>query len=370
MGPALLLNYLGQGALLLTSTQTVVNPFYEMAPRWALGPLIALSTVATAIASQALISGAFSVTHQAIMLGFLPRMTVRHTSARHIGQVYVPVVNWILLASTLLIVTGFQSSGALASAYGIAVSMTMVITTLLAHSVARRRWSFSVMGAGAITSVFLITDGAFFAANVTKIADGGWVPLVIAGVIGVLMLTWRRGRKLLEERVRRDLLPLDDFFEVMRVELPARVPGTAVFLTSNSDGAPVTLMQNFLHNRVVHRQVILLTVVTEPVPTVPANERAQIQTLDHGFVRIVAKYGFMEEPDLLLLLKGEGKLVASLENTTFFLGSETIRIREGSEMARWRKAVYAFLAKNSARAPTYFRLPAGSVIEIGCPIEM
>lgn len=370
VGPALLLNYLGQGAFLLTSSEPIVNPFYEMAPRWALAPLIALSTAATVIASQALISGAFSVTHQAIMLGFLPRMTVTHTSARHIGQVYVPVVNWLLLFCTLVIVAAFQSSGALAAAYGIAVTMTMVITTVLAHSVARGRWGFSPWLAGGITTVFLLVDGAFLAANATKFADGGWVPLVIAAVIGAIMLTWRRGRRLLEERVRGDVLPLDDFYEVMRVERPARVPGTAVFLTSNSDGAPITLMQNFLHNRVVHRQVILLTVVTEPVPAVPAQERTEISILENGFVRIVARYGFMEEPDLLQLLKDEGTLVTSLEGTTFFLGSETIRIREGGEMAHWRKALYALLAKNSARAPSYFRLPAGNVIEISCPIEM
>jgi KUP system potassium uptake protein len=370
VGPALLLNYLGQGAFVLTSKAPIVNPFFEMAPRWALAPLIALSTAATVIASQALISGAFSVTHQAIMLGFLPRMKVRHTSARQIGQVYVPVVNWLLLVCTLIIVAEFRTSGALAAAYGVAVTMTMVITTVLAHSVARRRWGFSPWLATGITTVFLIVDGAFLAANATKFADGGWVPLFIAAGISIVMLTWRRGRRLLEERVRQDVLPLDDFFEVMRVELPARAPGTAVFLTSNSDGTPTTLMQNFLHNRVVHRQVILLTVATEPVPAVPAGERTQIQTLEHGFVRIVAHYGFMEEPDLLQLLKDEGTLVTSLEGTTFFLGSETIRIRGGEDMARWRKSLYALLARNSARAPSYFRLPPSNVIEISSPIEM
>lgn len=370
VGPALMLNYLGQGALLLEHPQAISQPFFEMAPRWALLPLLLLSTLATIIASQALISGAFSITRQAIMLGLLPRMTIRHTSSHQIGQIYVPAVNWLLMISTLILVAAFGSSSQLAAAYGIAVTTTMLITTALAHVVARRLWGWSNWRAVPITAVLLAVDATFFAANVPKIIHGGWVPLVVGVALLMVMTTWRRGRKLIGDRVLAELLPLSDFFEIMRIERPARVPGTAVFMASNPNGVPSALLHNFRHNRVVHQQVILLTVRTENVPTVPDDERLIRHDLPEGFVRMVACYGFMETPNIPELLAREAINNTPLDYTSFFLGRESLRTDRSEEMNRWSMQLFAFLSRNSSPAMSFFSVPADRVVELGGQIEL
>ncbi|MEB2312036.1 MAG: potassium transporter Kup [Sorangiineae bacterium] len=368
--PALVLNYFGQGALLLTRPDAAENPFYAMAPAWALYPLVVLSTVAAIIASQAVISGAFSLTRQAIMLGFWPRVQVEHTSAREIGQIYVPVINWVLMLATIGLVLGFGSSANLAAAYGIAVTTTMVITTLLAFLVARQSWGWSLLAAGGVTAAFLIIDMAFFGANIIKVERGGWFPLVVAAGIFLLMTTWKKGRAILGKRVRGNMIPLADFYELIRVERPARVPGTAVFMTGNADGTPPALIQNFTHNRVLHKQSILLTIVTEEVARVSPAERFQVEQLEEGFVRLVGRYGFMEEPDVPALLSESGITGYSLQHTTFFMGRETL-LAEGREgMARWREVVFAAMSRNAQRATAFFNIPPDRVMEIGAQIEL
>lgn len=370
VGPALLLNYMGQGALLLKNPKLAEQAFFSLAPRWALPPLVILSTLATIIASQALISGAFSVTRQATMLGYMPRLEVRHTSEHEIGQIYVPLVNWGLMISTILLVLSFQSSTRLAAAYGVAVTTSMLITTSLAYVVARKAWKWSAPLALGVTSVFFCVDLAFFSSTILKVPQGGWVPLLVGAAMLTIMLTWHRGRTLVAERIVEEIIPTEDFVEVMHVEMPARVPGTAVFMTSNSNGTPPPLMQNFRFNRVVHKQVILLTVVSEQVPYVAESNRIAVTDLGDGFVRIVAHYGFMEQPDLTEILAREDTPSPPLEHTTFFLGREALRLTNRPGMARWRKGLYAFLLRNSARATTFFRLPSDRVIEIGGQIDL
>jgi KUP system potassium uptake protein len=368
-GPALLVNYLGQGALLISDPKAVENPFFLAAPRWALYPLVVLSVLAAVIASQAVITGSFSLTRQATMLGFWPRVEVQHTSAREIGQIYVPTINWMLMLAAIALVLGFRTSSNLAAAYGIAVTTTMVITTLLAYAVARYLWGWGLLAAGALTAVFVSVDLAFLAANALKIAHGGWFPLVVGGAIFVVMVTWKRGRELLGERIRSQIVPLEDFWELLRVELPARVPGTAVFMTSNPEGTPPALMQNFLLNRVVHQEVILLTVLTTEQPRVLPIERVSAESLQDGFKRVVARYGFMEQPDIPALLKGSHLIASSLEHCTFFLGRETVLPAVGGKMARWRQHLFAFMTRNSQRAATFFNVPTDRVMEIGSQIR-
>jgi len=274
--PALLLNYFGQGALLLRHPETVSNPFYQMAPTWALIPLLVLATCATVIASQAVISGAFSLTRQAAMLGYWPRVRILHTSAHEIGQIYVPLINWGLMVATISLVLGFGSSSNLAAAYGIAVTTTMVITTILAYEIARHRWGWSVPAAGGLTALFLMIDLSFFGANLFKIEQGGWLPLVIAAAVFIVMTTWKKGRELLGRNIRERLVPLEDFFEIMRIGPMTRVPGTAVFMTSSPNGTPPALMQLFLHSHAIHDQVILLTITIEESARVPESERLTV----------------------------------------------------------------------------------------------
>jgi len=371
VAPALMLNYLGQGALLLADPSAASHPFFRTAPAWGLIPLVILATLATIIASQALISGAYSLTRQATMLGFWPRVEIQHTSFTEIGQIYVPSINWMLMIATIALVLGFGSSSKLAAAYGIAVTTTMVITTLLAYVVARQRWGWSPLAAGALTLMFVCVDLAFFGANAVKIAHGGWVPLVIGGVIFALMTTWKKGREILGLRMRENMIPLTDFFELIRIERPARVPGTAVFMTSNADGTPPALMQNFTHNRVVHQQVILLTVVTTEQPRVMPDERVKVEDLPEGFRRVVARYGFMEQPDIPQLLEERHLEDWSVEHTTFFLGRETLlATKERAGMAIWREKLFAFMSRNSQRASTFFNVPSDRVMEVGSQIEL
>jgi KUP system potassium uptake protein len=352
--PALLIHYFGQGAFLLTNPQGVENPFFLMAPSWALYPLIALSTAATIIASQAVISGAFSLTRQASMLGFWPRVRVEHTSAQEIGQVYVPSINWALMVATVALVLGFRSSSALAAAYGIAVTLTMLITTLLAYVVARDTWGWSRFRAFGLSSLFVLIDLSFFLSNATKFADGGWFPIGVAAAILVLMTTWRHGRERLRDLLFARLVSLDDFFELLHVERIARVPGTAVYMVSYTERAPSTLMLNAFHHRAVHENVVLLTIQIEESPRINEDERVRVEPLGHGFTRIIARFGFMEQPDVPALLARKDTPTPPLEYTTFFLGRETVLAVGGPGMHRLRKMLVAFMARNAQQAQGFF----------------
>jgi KUP system potassium uptake protein len=367
--PALVINYFGQGALLVADPSAIASPFFKMAPEWALYPLIALSTAATVIASQALITGVYSLTNQATMLGFMPRVSVQHTSAQERGQIYVPAMNWLLMLTTIGLVIGFGSSTRLAAAYGIAVTLTMVITTLLAYSLAREGWGWSAPRALFVTLLFLVPELFFFGANVSKIPHGGWFPLAAGAAIFAVMTTWKRGRRILSERFQDRLVPLQDFYEIMHLERPARVPGTAVFMTSAAAGTPPPLLHNFVHNRVVHQHIVLLTIVTDQSAHVPAVTRCSREELELGFVRLIARYGFMEQPDVPQLLIEQG-LIKSVDHTTFFLGRETMMATAKAGMARWRIHLFSFLTRNAAPATRFFRIPPDRVMEIGAQIEL
>jgi KUP system potassium uptake protein len=368
--PGLFLNYLGQGALLIRDPKALEHPFFKLAPEWGLYPLVALSTLATVIACQALISGVYSLSRQATMLGVLPRVNVKHTSAEERGQIYVPTVNWLLLIATILLVLEFRSSSNLAAAYGIAVSLTMLITSVLTFFLVRHRWRWSLPLAIGITGIFIIPEAAFTAANLTKVAHGGWVPLVIAAGLYMIMFTWKRGREILAIRFREQLLPLSDFFDLMRVELPKRVPGTAVFMTSSLEGTPQALLHNFTHNRVVHQHVMLLTVVTDEAAHVAERDRYKLEEMPEGFMRMTARYGFMEQPDVPTLLTQAKLLGAGYEGFTFFLGRETMIATNRPGMARWRMHLFTFLARNSQPATKFFNIPPDRVMEIGTQIEL
>jgi KUP system potassium uptake protein len=366
--PALLLNYFGQGALLLRDPGAARNPFFLLAPDWALYPLVVLSTAATVIASQALISGVYSMTRQASMLGLLPRMNVLHTSAQQEGQVYVPVINWLLMLVTIGLVLGFQSSSRLAAAYGIAVSLSMIITTLLAYTVVQA-WGWSPLRAAAVTGVLLTIEGTFLAANVEKIAHGGWFPLLLAAGLCLLMTTWNRGRLLLAERFRKELLPLTDFFEKITTSAPLRVPGTAVFMTGQLQGTPPALLHNYRHNHVLHENVILLTILTEDAARVPNSERVTVEPAAPGFWRVIGRYGFMEQPDAPDLVLRSG-LLTKLDEVTFFLGREHLIVAEHGLGQRWRIALFSFLARSSQPATRFFNIPPDRVMEIGTQIAL
>ena len=368
--PALLLNYFGQGALLLVHPEAIKNPFYLMAPRWALYPLVIMATMATIIASQAVISGAFSLTRQATMLGFWPRVQIQHTSAKEIGQIYVPSINWVLMLATIGLVLGFKSSTNLAAAYGIAVTTTMVITTALAYIVARHVWGWKLWTSVSLTVFFLVIDLAFFGANLIKVEQGGWFPLMVAGGVFLLMTTWQKGRQVLGAQIREKIVPLDDFFELMRIERPHRAPGSAVFMTSNPAGTPPALLHNFQHNRVVHEQVMLLTIVTEEVSHVDDADRVSVEELPEGFVRIIAHYGFMEDPDLVALILREDTPTPPIQHTTFFLGRETLLAEGRHGMSRWREQIFAYMSRNALRATAFFNVPPERVMELGSQVEM
>ncbi len=368
--PALLLNYFGQGALLLDHPEAIRNPFYLMAPRWALYPLVIMATMATIIASQAVISGAFSLTRQATMLGFWPRVQIQHTSAKEIGQIYVPSINWVLMLATIGLVLGFKSSTNLAAAYGIAVTTTMVITTALAYIVARHVWGWKLWTSLSLTIFFLVIDLAFFGANLIKVEQGGWFPLLVASGVFLLMTTWQKGRQVLGQQIRERIVPLEDFFELMRIERPHRAPGSAVFMTSNPTGTPPALLHNFQHNRVVHEQVMLLTIVTEEVSHVEDAERVSVEELPEGFVRIVAHYGFMEDPDLVALILRDDTPTPPIQHTTFFMGRETLLAEGRHGMSRWREQIFAYMSRNALRATAFFNVPPERVMELGSQVEL
>ncbi len=370
--PALLLNYFGQGALLLTNPDAASHPFYAMVPTWALIPMVVLATCATIIASQAVITGSFSLTQQAIQLGYLPRMKIVHTSAAHMGQIYVAPINWILMVSTIGLVIGFQSSSRLAAAYGVAVTTTMLITTILFFFVARTKWGWSIWSAGALCAVFFVVDVSFFLANISKILHGAWFPLVIGAVIFFVMLTWRRGREILSAGYKRRIKPFADFEESMAENPPQKISGAAVFLTSNPDAAPPALVQNVKHNRIVHADTAILHIAVEDVPRVPNSEKVDVEKLGNGFYRIVARFGFMEYPrmDNILSLARERGVEFKMESTSFFLGREKLRIAEKSAMYGWRANLFIFLARNSMDASSYFAIPPDKVIEVGVQLEV
>jgi KUP system potassium uptake protein len=372
--PALVLNYFGQGALLIADPKAIENPFYLAYPGWALYPMVVLATAATVIASQATISGAYSMTKQAIQLGFLPRMNVVQTSEREIGQIYIPAVNWLLLVVVLAAVAGFGSSTKLASAYGVAVMGTMLTTTILTFFVIRFGWGYPLALCVAATGFFLIVDLAFFSASLAKIAEGGWFPLVTGAGIYFLMLTWRRGRQLMGARQRSASMPLTMFVESLMRHPPHRVPGTAIFLTATPDATPSALLHNLKHNGVLHEQVVFLTVEILGVPWVSHEDRVWVESIGHDCWRVSVRFGFKDPTDVPHALQIARARAFDLDpmRTSYFLSRETVIpiIREDAPMALWRERLFAAMVRNAGNAADYFRLPANRVIELGSKIEI
>ncbi len=375
--PALVINYFGQGALVMRDPLAAENPFFLLAPRVMLYPLIALATMAAIIASQAMISGAFSLTQQCIQLGYSPRLTVTHTSAKEFGQIYIPEVNWALMVGCLLIVLGFRDSTSLGAAYGIAVTGTFVITTTIFTVISVTRWQWPAWKSTVFFLTFIIIDGAFFGASALKILHGGWVPLLVAVVLFTLMTSWKRGREILRERVLDIALPLDTFLEDIGRKAIHRVPGTAVFMTSEAAGVPVVLLHHLKHNKVLHETVILLSIVTDDVPEVPRAERARIEALGQGFFRVVAKYGFMESADVKEVLQKcrDSGIAARALDTSYYLGREQLIPRsgpwkkDGLTMNLVRKHLFALMSRNALSATQYFQLPPNRVVELGTQME-
>jgi KUP system potassium uptake protein len=370
--PALVLNYFGQGALLILQGQSAAQPFFMLAPAWALIPLVLVATAAAIIASQALISGAFSLTRQAIQLGYAPRLDIEHTSSHEMGQVYVPQVNWGLMVSTILIVIGFGSSGALAAAYGIAVTMTMIITALLLFVVATQRWGWPTPVAAIVIGVFLCIDVAFFGANLLKILQGGWLPIVIGAFLFTLMTTWKTGRRIVAERLTARAIPLDQFMAAVVATPPLRVPGTAVFMTAQPRGTPPALAHNLRYNKVLHEYVVVLTVTTAPRPHVAGDDHVAVESFGHGVYNVRVQYGFMQDPNVpeALRLAAAKGMDVDTEDVTFFLGRETLIVTKRPGMAIWREKVFVLLARNAVRATAFFRLPAERVVELGVQVEI
>jgi len=370
--PALLLNYFGQGALLLENPALADRPFYALAPEWFSVPLVALATVATIIASQAVISGAFSITNQAIQLGLCPRMRVVHTSSETIGQIYIPFINWLLMASTIGLVLGFRSSSRLAAAYGVAVTTTMLVTTLLFYAVARDRWGWRRPLALAPTLIFLVVDLSFFGANISKIVHGAWFPLVIGGIAYLLLSTWKSGRQALWAAKAEVEPSTKEFLQQVREAAGRRVPGQAVFMTSDANQIPSALRLSLAHLKVLHEEVALLTVEIEDVPRVPREEKVEVDDLGGGFHRVQAHFGFMEEPSVpyALALARERGLDIDLEEASFFLGRERPVRGRGAKMSAWRGRLFAFLLRNAMGATTYYRIPPNQVIEIGSQVRV
>lgn len=370
--PALLLNYLGQGAFLLRDASGVENPFYSMAPPWALLPLVVLATAAASVASQAIITGAFSLTLQAVQLGFSPRMKIDHTSPNQIGQIYVATVNWVLMAACIGLVIGFGSSINLTAAYGVAISCTMVITTLLFFELVTQQWKWSLPLALSVTGGFIALESMFFFANIAKIWHGGWFPLLVAAVLYTCMSTWMAGRQLLGKRLRERLVPLELFLANVLTDKPARVPGTAVFLSGNPIGTPPALRHNYTHNRILHECVLVLTVETAERPRVPPRERFEVEEVGEGFFRAALRYGFMDAPNIPRDLRQlrDDKLKLDVDQISYFLGRETLLATTRPGMARWREHLFIWLSRNSQTATHYFHLPSEQVIEVGIQVEL
>ncbi|HVT54778.1 MAG TPA: potassium transporter Kup [Xanthobacteraceae bacterium] len=370
--PALLLNYLGQGALLLSNPKAIENPFFLLYPDWALVPMVLLATIATVIASQAVITGAYSLTQQAVQLGLFPRLDIRHTSAALAGQIYVPRVNWILLAGVLLLVVLFRSSSALASAYGIAVTGTMIVTTLMAFIVIWKMWGWKFWTAALLIMPFALLDFTFLAANLLKVHDGGWVSLFVAGLLLTVMMTWRRGARLLMEKTRKLEVPLVDLAKNLDKKEMQRVPGTAIFFTSDPDSAPTALLHSLKHYKVLHEQNVILTLTTDELPRVAPEERVIVEGLSKTFTRLRLRYGFMETPDVPKALSAARKLGWEFDimKTSFFLSRRALKPAPHSGMPRWQDRLFIALARTANDATAYFQIPSGRVVEIGTQVTV
>jgi KUP system potassium uptake protein len=373
VAPALVLNYFGQGALLMVAPRAVENPFYLLLPGWALYPMVALATAASVIASQAVISGAYSLTKQAVQLGFLPRMTIVHTSAKEAGQIYIPSINWLLCAVVIAAVVGFGSSSRLAGAYGVAVTATMLVDTLLTFFVIRYGWGYPLVLCIFATGFFAIIDVSFFSATLLKIADGGWFPLAIGAAVFITMTTWRRGREILFQRLEEGAVPLKGFLDSLFKDPPQRVPGTAIFLTATPDAVPHALLHNLSHNKVLHERVVFLTVEVRDVPWISFADRVTCESLGHGCWRIRVRYGFMNRPDVTRALElcGALGLEFNLMETSFFLSRQKIvPVHGGIGMAFWRDRLFAAMARNAGNVTDYFNIPTNRVIELGSRVQI
>ncbi len=370
--PALVINYLGQGALLIKNPQAIENPFFLLAPEWALYPAVGIATLASIVASQALISGVFSLTRQAIALGYCPRLRIVHTSSQEIGQIYIPAMNWALMLATIWLVVEFKTSSNLASAYGIAVSLTMAITTTIALFVAWKRWRWSPVRVGLAGVIFLLTDFVFLGSNIVKVPDGGYFPLLIAAVIFTLMTTWKRGRRILAIRLKAQCERFEEFAK-RTPEGVFKIPGTAMFMSTDPDMIPPALARNLKHNHVIHERVIVLSLVTRDVPRISRGDRARVESHRDGLHRVTVYFGFMEAPsiqEVLEAIKVKG-LDIPLSEITFFLGRETlIAAQKHGGMALWREHIFSFMSRNAYRATQFFQIPANQVIEIGSQIEL
>ena len=370
--PALILNYFGQGALLLVRPEEAHGPFYAMVPDWALIPMVLLATIATIIASQAVITGSFSLTRQAIQLGYLPRLRITHTSFSHMGQIYVGPVNWALMLCTIGLVLGFQSSSNLAAAYGVAVSATMLITTTLFFVVASKRWGWNRLTAGLLTALFFVVDLPFFGANMSKIFHGAWFALVIGGFFFLIMVTWKQGREILGNKMRNLTPRLNEFKKMLAETPPQRINGQAVFLTRSHDIVPAALMHNLKHNKILHSEVVFLNIRTEEIPRVPLVEKIEVEKLGDGLCCIIAHYGFMEEPKIgtIFALSRSKGVNLDIKEASFFLGREKLSIGEHPVMWRWRSQLFLFLARNAMDAAAFFDIPPDQVIEVGVQLEL
>jgi KUP system potassium uptake protein len=370
--PALVLNYLGQGALLLADPQAIENPFFLLYPNWALLPMVVLATAATVIASQAVITGAYSLTQQAVQLGLLPRFEIRHTSAEQFGQIYMPRVNTLLLVGVLLLVGMFRSSSALASAYGIAVTGTMVVTTIMALVVIRRVWNWSTLASLFLLGPFLLIDLTFLAANLLKVVEGGWMPLALGGAVMLVMYTWRRGSRILFEKTRRQETPLVNLISMLERKPPPRVPGTAVFLTGHAQSAPTALLHSLKHYKVLHEQNVVLTIQSEPIPKVEPSDRVEIEPLGPMFSRIILRFGFMETPNVPGALAIARKLGWKFDimSTSFFLSRRSLKAAVRSEMPRWQQSLFLVIARFASDATDFFHIPTGRVVEVGTQVTV
>ncbi len=370
--PALILNYFGQGALLLTMPGAAIHPFYGLVPSWAMPPMVLLATIATIIASQAVITGAFSLTRQAIQLGYLPRLRITHTSAAQMGQIYVAPVNWLLMLCTIGLVIGFRSSSKLAAAYGVAVTSTMLITTILFYVLAQNKWHWNRLTAASLAGLFFVVDSAFFGANASKVFHGAWFPLVIGGLVFTLMLTWKRGRSLLSSQLQTLTPRYQDFKRSLEANPPKKVRGQAVFLCGKPDAVPVALIHNINHNKVLHSETAFLHFRVEDVPRIPNFEKVEVEKLGHGFCRIVAHYGFMEEPKVsnILALAAEQGLEFKMESTSFFVGREKLSIGSKCLMSRWRATLFLFMSRNAMDAASFFDIPPDKIIEVGVQLRL
>lgn len=370
--PGLILNYFGQGGLLLSDPSAISNPFYLLIPKWGLAPMVLLSTFATVIASQALISGVFSLTRQAIQLGFWPRVNIVHTSQSEIGQIYIPSINWALFGGVIWLVITFKSSSSLASAYGISVTGTMVITALLAFQVARTRWGWGLSRAGLIFGSFLLIDLIFFGANTLKIFHGGWVSIIMGIIVYILMTTWQKGRQILYRKLKERSLSVEDFCQQILQKPPIRISGTAIYMAGDPWGVPVPLLHNLKHNKVLHERVAILTIMTKEVPIVSKAHRVEIQEIIPNFYRILVYYGFLEIPKMKHILEAlrQNNIHFNIKDTTFVLGRETILPSNEPNMPLWKEKLFAFMSKNAARPTAFFKIPPNQVIEVGIQVEI